>query len=56
MMKPVLLVIVKLTEPYLERARQTYEVIYEADPARREQAIQTHGKDVQVVLTNGIAA
>lgn len=55
MMKPVLLVIVKLTEPYLARARQTYEVIYEADPARREQAIQTHGKDVQIVLTNGIA-
>ncbi|GAB7534830.1 2-hydroxyacid dehydrogenase [Burkholderia sp. 3C] len=52
-MKLSLLVLIAAQDDALARLADAYELIYAPDAATREQAIATHGADVQLVLTNG---
>ena len=52
-MKPVLLVLIALSEPMLAQLRERFELHYAPTAQRRVDEIQTHGTRIEVVLTNG---
>ncbi|MBN3727004.1 2-hydroxyacid dehydrogenase [Burkholderia sp. Ac-20379] len=52
-MKPSLLVLIAVQDDARARLADAYELIYAPDAASREQAIDTRGADVELVLTNG---
>jgi lactate dehydrogenase-like 2-hydroxyacid dehydrogenase len=52
-MKPSLLVLIHLNDASLASIEALFHVIYAPDSAQRDAAIDTHGKTISAVLTNG---
>ena len=52
-MKPVLLLLIAMSEHALAQLRERFELHYAPDATRRATQIQAHGAHIQVVLTNG---
>ncbi|KAF1043958.1 2-hydroxyacid dehydrogenase [Xylophilus sp.] len=52
-MKPVLLVLIHLSDAHLEQLARHYELVYAPDADRHAEAIAADGARVQAVLTNG---
>ncbi|HJV59685.1 MAG TPA: 2-hydroxyacid dehydrogenase [Albitalea sp.] len=52
-MKPLLLVLIAMSDARLALLRALFDVLYAPDADRRVQAIALHGNDVRAVLTNG---
>jgi len=52
-MKPVLLLLIALSEHSLAQLRERFEVHHAPDATRRVAEIEAHGARIQVVLTNG---
>jgi lactate dehydrogenase-like 2-hydroxyacid dehydrogenase len=52
-MKPSLLVLIHLNDASLASIEALFHVIYAPDSAQRDAAIDTHGKTIRAVLTNG---
>lgn len=52
-MKPILLVLIALSDPHLESIRRHCDVLYAPDAAQRAACLAAEGHKVQVVLTNG---
>ena len=52
-MKPVLLLLIAMSDHALAQLRDRFELHHAPDTAQRTAAIQAHGARIQVVLTNG---
>jgi lactate dehydrogenase-like 2-hydroxyacid dehydrogenase len=53
MMKPRLLVIIPFSDHHLTQIAEFFEVVVAIDMAERTRAIDSHGKTIRAVLTNG---
>ncbi len=52
-MKPVVLMLMPLAEPYLGMLRYRFELVFAPGPAERRDAVATDGHRIDAVLTNG---